>query len=71
MGVNTDNITLINSKNGYTKNRSMHRIRGCLVNIQSLKNKDLALRDYLTDNLIDICVTTDLAEKTMMLIRYG
>ena len=59
IGVNNDNITIINSKNEYTKSRLIHGIRGCLVNIQSLKNKDLALRDYLTDNQIDICVTTE------------
>ena len=46
MGVNHGNITIIN-KNEYTKSRSIHRIRGCLVNIQSLKNKDLALRVIL------------------------
>ena len=54
MGVNNENITMINNKNEYTKSRSIHRIRGCLVNIQSLKNKDLALRNYLTANQIDI-----------------
>ena len=57
MGVNHANTTIIN-KNEYTKSRSIHGIRGCLVNIQSLKNKDLAL-DYLTANQIDICVTTE------------
>ena len=59
MRVNNDNITIINSKNEYTKNRSIHGIRGCLVNIQSLKNKYPALRHYLTDNQIHICVTTE------------
>ena len=59
MGVNNDNITIINSKYEYTKSRSIHGIRGCIVNIQSLKSKDIALMDYLTDNQIDICVTTD------------
>ena len=63
MGVNHDNITIINKKNEYTKSRSIHGIKGCLVNIQSLKNKDLALRGHLTANQIDICLNTETTEK--------
>ena len=59
MGVNHDNITIINNKNEYTKNKSIHGIKGCLVNIQSLRNKDLALRYHLTAYQTDICVTTE------------
>ena len=59
MGVNHDNLTIINNKNEYTKSRSSHGMKGCLVNIQSLKNKDLTLRDHLTANQTDNCVTTE------------
>ena len=59
MGVNHDNLTIINNINEYTKSRSNHCIKGCLVNIQSLKNKDLTLRDHLTANQMDICVATE------------
>ena len=40
MGINHDNISIINNKNKYTKSRSIHGIKGCLEIIQSLKNKE-------------------------------
>ena len=58
-GVNPDSLTIINNKNEYTKSRSSHGIKDCPVNIQSHKNKDLTLRDHLTANQMDICVTTE------------
>ena len=57
-GSNKNNLIRINTEQHEVRS-NYHSICICLANIQSVKNKQLMLHQYLEENRIDLCILTE------------
>ena len=61
----------INEDRTQLQANSSSNIKVTLVNIQSIRNNDLILYDYLQSNDTDICMLTETGYKTVTVMRSG
>ena len=57
-GSNKNNLIRINTEQQEVIS-NYHSLCICLANIQSVKNKQLILHQYLVENKIDLCILTE------------